>query len=49
VNVAMLVVAAQALSAPGSTVDTIEGAHAGIGEALSTGRGRLHSRPLLPP
>ncbi len=47
VNLAMLVIAAQVLSGPGTPVDTIEGAHAGFEEALGPVAALLFALALL--
>ncbi len=47
VNLAMLVVAAEVLSGPGPTVETIEGAHAGLRDALGPAAALLFALALL--
>ncbi|GEP38462.1 divalent metal cation transporter MntH [Nocardioides psychrotolerans] len=46
-NLSLLVVAAKVLSGPGKSVDTIEGAHAGLGDALGPGAALLFALALL--
>ena len=46
-NLSLLVVAAKVLSGPGPAVDTIEGAHAGLGDALGPGAALLFALALL--
>ncbi len=47
INLSMLVVAAQVLHSPEAPVDTIEGAHAGLGEALGPTAALLFALALL--